>query len=67
MSAIFRRLLFIDLEVTPGGRIAEMGVVMGDDSLHIKKGAANALEQLSKFSTGACALVGHNILDHGLA
>ena len=43
-----------------------MGVVMGDDSLHIKKGAANALEQLSKFSTGACALVGHNILDHDL-
>jgi ATP-dependent DNA helicase RecQ len=62
----FDNLLLLDLEVTPSGRIGELGAVMGKETLHAKKGAAKALAELTRFSAGAKALVGHNLIEHDL-
>ena len=39
----FDNLLLLDLEVTPSGRIGELGAVMGEETLHAKKFSAKAL------------------------
>ncbi|MCC7375577.1 MAG: RecQ family ATP-dependent DNA helicase [Verrucomicrobiales bacterium] len=63
-----RRALIVDLEVSRSGRIAEIGAVLGDETLTGRGDGATAgwLAQLGRMTARASVVVGHNIRRHDL-
>ena len=62
------KILFLDLEMIPRGKILQIGAVRGEETFE-KKGRFNistALMELSEFAGEADRIAGHNILFHDL-
>ena len=58
--------LLLDLEVSSGGEIYDIGVVRGEESVNYQSGSKAHLNALAEFGVGAKAVVGHNLISHDL-
>ena len=58
--------LLLDLEVSSGGEIHDIGVVRGEESVNYQSGSKAHLNALAEFGVGAKAVVGHNLISHDL-
>ncbi len=67
-AGFLRRLLALDLEVAPSGRLLKVGAVLAGDTLvsHRSDEAEGALGRLAGGSSRAVAVVGHNLVRHDL-
>ena len=58
--------LLLDLEVSLGGEIHNIGIIRGEESVNYQSGSKVHLNALAEFGNGAKAVVGHNIASHDL-
>ena len=67
-DAFLRRLLALDLELSPTGLLLKVGAVLNGEILvsHRSDGAKDALAQLAEWTTRGAAVVGHNLVRHDL-